>query len=68
MTKNEWRSLITDPPQKSRVGDVFEIDIGHFKNPILAMLCCDKNGRDLYFSDVHGSSFSGYLNYREETE
>lgn len=68
MTNNEWRSLITDPPKKSRVGDVFEIDSEHFKSPILAKLYCDANGRDLYFADMYGSSFTGYINYREVME
>lgn len=68
MTNNEWRSLITDPPKKSRVGDAFEIDSEHFKNPILAKLYCDTNGRDLYFADMYGSSFTGYINYREVIE
>ena len=68
MTNNEWWSLIIDPPKKSRVGDVFEIDSEHFKNPILAKLYCDANGRDLYFADMYGSSFTGYINYREVME
>lgn len=65
--KNEWRSLVTDPPDKDRVEDIFEIDSERFKEPILAKLYCDANGRDLYFNDMYGSSFSGYINYREVT-
>lgn len=66
--KNEWRSFVTDPPDKDRVEDIFEIDSEHFKEPILAKLYCDANGRDLYFADMYGSSFSGYINYREVME
>lgn len=65
--KNEWRSFVTDPPDKDRVGDIFEIDSEHFKEPIWVKLYCDANGRDLYFADMYGSSFTGYINYREVT-
>lgn len=65
---NKWRSLVTSPPKKDRVGDIFEIDSEHFKEPILAKLGCEANGRDLYFVDMYGSSFTGYINYREVME
>lgn len=64
----EWYSLVDKPPEKDRVGDVFEIDSEHFREPILAILQCDRNGRDFHFEDMHGSSFGGYVNYREVTE
>ncbi|WP_277630376.1 hypothetical protein [Atopococcus tabaci] len=64
----EWHSLVDRPPEKDRVEDVFEIDSEHFREPILAKLRCDRNGRDLYFEDMYGSSFGGYVNYREVTE
>lgn len=61
----EWQSFVSNPPTKDRVGDIFEIDSEHFEHPILAKLECDANGRYLFFVDMHGSSFGGYLNYRE---
>lgn len=65
---NDWESMITNPPDYNRVGDIFEIDNEHFKEPILARLEYDRDKQGLHFEDMYGSAFSGYINYREVTE